>query len=80
MFLESAHDNTLDCPLPIKLEKANQRRMDPDNCIPEHNIYRDRWERKMRFSRRSDWDFVSRGRTVDDEIHYPCSEGEPDLF
>ncbi|KAH8787849.1 hypothetical protein F5883DRAFT_350454, partial [Diaporthe sp. PMI_573] len=46
-FLESAHENPPDSPLPIKLEKANQRRMDPDNCIPEHNIYRDRWERKM---------------------------------
>ncbi|KAG8166868.1 hypothetical protein KVR01_002557 [Diaporthe batatas] len=76
-FLES--NKPPDCPLPIKLERANRRRVDPDNCIPEYNIYRDRWERKMRYPDRDSWEMLVSGRP-DVEVNYPLSEGEPDLF
>lgn len=54
--------------------------MDSDNCIPEDNIYRDRWERKMRFPTRSMWELVQLGNCVDEEIHYPYSDDNEDLF
>ncbi|KAG6354247.1 hypothetical protein INS49_004852 [Diaporthe citri] len=79
-FLESEEQDTSDCPLPLVLEKTNKRRMDSDNCIPEHNIYRDRWERKMRFATRSNWEFAQSGMCVDEEIHYPYSDDNEDLF
>ncbi|KAG8164394.1 hypothetical protein KVR01_006312 [Diaporthe batatas] len=60
---ETAVEN--DCPLPIKLRFHYKLRRDADNCIPEHNIYRDRWERKMRFESRDDWDFSQRGNDVE---------------
>lgn len=79
-FLESKQQDTSDCPLPLVLEKTNHRRIDSDNCIPEHNIYRDRWERKMRFDTRSEWEFALNGMCVDEEIHYPYSDDNEDLF
>lgn len=79
-FLESDEQGHVECPLPLVLEKTNHRRIDADNCIPEHNIYRDRWERKMRFGSRSTWEFAQGGNCVDNEIHYPFSDDDEDLY
>lgn len=59
------------CPLPILVDNTNRRRVDNEIAIPEHNIYRDRWERKMRFRNFEDYDFVRGGMCVVDEVDYP---------
>jgi len=35
------------CPLPILADATNRERVDADIAIPERNIFRDRWERKI---------------------------------
>lgn len=59
------------CPLPILIDSTNRRRVDNEIAIPEHNIYRYRWERKMRFSDFEEYDFVRGGMCVVDEVDYP---------
>lgn len=38
-----------ECPLPILGDSNNRRRVDPGIAIPEHNVFRDRWERKLAY-------------------------------
>lgn len=45
--------------------------MDNEIAIPEHNIYRGRWERRMRFRNFEDYEFVRGGMCVVDEVDYP---------
>lgn len=85
-FLESKSASTeedtaveQDCPLPIKLRFDGRRREDGDNSIPEHNIYRDRWERKMRYDRRSDFEFGLGGKDCE-ELFGLDEEEYPDLY
>lgn len=59
------------CPLPILVDKTNRRRVDDEIAIPEHNIYRDRWERRIRFSDFEDYEFVRGGMCIIDEVDYP---------
>lgn len=69
-----------DCPLPVRLRsKSNKQVVDADNCIPEHNIYRDRWERKMRYDTRGDWEFGLRGKDCE-ELRGSSEDERSDLY
>lgn len=57
--------------LPILGNENNRRRVDAEIAIPEHSIYRDRWERKIE---RYDYGHYRRmRRDVIDVIDYPES-------
>lgn len=66
-FLRAAKpDDTL---LPILGNENNCRRVDAEIAIPEHNIYRDRWERKIE---RYDYGhYLRMRRDVIDVLDYP---------
>lgn len=66
-FLRAAKpDDTL---LPILGDKRNRRRVDAEIAIPEHDIYRDRWERKIE---RYDYGhYLRMRRDVYNDIDYP---------
>ncbi|ROW08493.1 hypothetical protein VMCG_03258 [Cytospora schulzeri] len=67
-------------PLPIMVNKKNRRRVEYEIAIPEHNIYRDRWERTIQYIDLDDYEF-RRGRTcVIDEDDYPEFEGAQEYF
>ncbi|CAN8096479.1 unnamed protein product [Discula destructiva] len=66
-FLRS--NQSTDSVLPILGNKTNLRRVDAEIAIPEHGIYRDRWERKIE---RYDYsDYLRRRRDVIDVIDFP---------
>ncbi|KAL1854941.1 hypothetical protein Daus18300_011261 [Diaporthe australafricana] len=59
------------CPLPILVDKTNRRRVDEGIAIPEYNIYRDRWERKIRFSDYEEFEWIHGGNCCLSEADYP---------
>lgn len=58
------------CPLQILVDKTNRDRVDHEIAIPEHSIYRDRWERRMRF-RNFEYEFYREGMCLIDKVDYP---------
>lgn len=70
-FLESENqgDQTA-CPLPILVDITYHRRVDNEIAIPEHNIYRDRWERRMSFRNFEDYEFVRGGTCFVDGVGF----------
>lgn len=50
-FLKMAkvEDDDSASPLPILGDRRNRDRVDPEIAMPEFNIYRDRWERTVKF-------------------------------
>lgn len=54
--------------LPILGNETNRRRVDAEIAIAEHDIYRDRWERKI--ERYNYSDYVRRQRDVIDRLDY----------
>lgn len=61
----------LECPLPILGDDNNLTRVDPDVAIPMHNIFRDRWERKIMYGSYNEYAFT-RGKGIPrNELDYP---------
>lgn len=60
-------------PLPILVDKMNRDRVDPDDAISEHGIFRDRWEREIPIK---DEDYWRRQRDVQSVLDYPEIEDE----
>lgn len=67
--LDPAAVGTSECPLPIIGDSSNRRRVDYEIAIPEHNIYRDRWERPIEYG--SYDDYLNRRSCVRDVFDYP---------
>ena len=59
------------CPLPILGDKRNRDRVDPDDAIDVHGIFRDRWERPIPVR---DEDYWRRMRDVENDLDYPENE------
>jgi len=71
-----------ECPLPILGTDDNLTRVDPEVAIPLHNVFRDRWERKMAWNsyeayRQSQ---VSGRARPKDAIDYPEVEKEFEMM
>ncbi|KAK7720728.1 hypothetical protein SLS63_009722 [Diaporthe eres] len=58
-----------ECPFPILGDSNNRRRVDPEIAMPEHNVFRDRWERKMAF--RSYEQYEQNSSCVKNSLDYP---------
>lgn len=58
------------------MDKTNRRRVDNEIAIPEHNIYRDRWERKIRFTDFEEYQWIQGGMCIIDEVDYPGGSWE----
>lgn len=67
-------------PLPIMVNKKNRRRVEYEIAIPEHNIYRDRWERMIQYQDLDDYQFRRGHMCVIDEDDYPEFEGAQEYF
>lgn len=78
-FLESDHGHMTTVgdaasslsPLPILLDRTNIRRVDLDLARPEHNVFRDRWEQRLRFRNYAHYRFFNRRRYMRDALDYP---------
>lgn len=70
-FLRDSHDREIDseCPLPIYGDKENSRRVDPEIAIPEHDVFRDRWERKQTYV--NYLDYQKHRSCVKNSLDYP---------
>lgn len=66
-----SHDREIDpeCPLPMFGDKDNSRRVDPEIAIPEHNVFRDRWERKQTYV--NYLDYQKHRSCVKNSLDYP---------
>lgn len=58
-----------ECPLPIFGDKDNSRHVDPETAIPEHNVFRDRWERKQTYT--NYLDYQKHRSCVKNSLNYP---------
>lgn len=68
-FLLSPDSHTaLASPLPIVGDKHNRSRIDPDDAIDEHGVFRDHWERQIPV--KDDWYYRSQ-RDVQNVLDYP---------
>jgi hypothetical protein len=63
-------------PLPILGGRENRRRVDPEIAVPEHGIFRDRWERKVTV--RSYRDYILGRTDVRNPLDYPELEDRAD--
>lgn len=75
-FLLAKQDNVqsqqVKCPLPILGTADNVRRVDAVIAIPEFNIYRDRWERKI--EKDSFQEYLRTRRDVVNTLDYPSRQ------
>ncbi|KAJ3546675.1 hypothetical protein NM208_g1890 [Fusarium decemcellulare] len=61
------------CPLPTLGDKCNRDRVDPDDAIDEHGIFRDRWEREVPVK---DFLYRRRQRCTQNALDYPEVDDE----
>ncbi|KAH8821257.1 hypothetical protein F5884DRAFT_80998 [Xylogone sp. PMI_703] len=73
-FLESPSPSTArPCPIPVLGDKYNRERIDPDDAIDYHGVFRDRWEREVPV--KDDW-YYRNLSCVRLELDYPEVEDE----
>lgn len=58
------------CPLPILGDDNNLTRVDTDVAIPMHHVFRDRWERKVKWRDYSHYSMCCK-RCVRNAVDYP---------
>lgn len=67
-------------PLPVMVDKKNLRRVEYEVAIPEYNIYRDRWERVIRYEDYEEYVFMGGSGCVLDEVNHPDRGGDLEYF